>query len=227
MESTYLVHSKKGTTWTKHKYIKKVGNKYIYAEDKISNTDLNKAVNDTLSGKNGTGSTMKKNLGSNYGIVAKTISSKFKKPSGKSGSKSGSSKEKTAKESAGKSSSAAKEKSSQAKSSAASKATTKAAASENAKSASAIPPLKTAITGVAKLGDNDSYIAVQNEDGSTTVTITYEDGSTQEIHLDNRYKVLRVGEKSKPDDKDEKEVKHSHDDRFDSLYYGVTYARRS
>lgn len=33
MSDLYLIHSKKGETWAKHKYIKKVGNRYIYSKD--------------------------------------------------------------------------------------------------------------------------------------------------------------------------------------------------
>ena len=47
----WLVHSAKGTTWSKHKYIKKVGNRYYYKDDlqtrkQISNETryLNEAV---------------------------------------------------------------------------------------------------------------------------------------------------------------------------------------
>lgn len=33
MEKWVLAHSAKGTTWSKHKYIKKVGNRYYYKSD--------------------------------------------------------------------------------------------------------------------------------------------------------------------------------------------------
>lgn len=34
MTGNYLIHSAKGTSWKNHKYIKKVGNKYYYKDEK-------------------------------------------------------------------------------------------------------------------------------------------------------------------------------------------------
>lgn len=40
MSDLYLVHSAKGSTWKKHKYIRKEGNKYIYVENDKKDMDF-------------------------------------------------------------------------------------------------------------------------------------------------------------------------------------------
>lgn len=47
---TYLIHTEKGKTWKKHKYIRKEGNRYIYVEnkDKLNTIQkINKKINPT------------------------------------------------------------------------------------------------------------------------------------------------------------------------------------
>lgn len=120
--SLYLIHSAKGTTWSNHKYVKKVGDKYYYKDEKgnlvegeptdettdsgtettsskskkSTDTDrIKKLANQVMSGSLSRAD-LRKNGGKDYMDVMNAINAKFKKPSS-SGSKS-SKKETEAKE---------------------------------------------------------------------------------------------------------------------------------
>lgn len=110
MQDLYLIHSAKGSTWSKHKYIKKVGNKYIYSDEgRLSKDENDQLALQVKSGSLGYGEELRKTLGSHYGQVTSSIAKKFKTPSGSgkasntkdSKGSSGSSKEKAEKESKG------------------------------------------------------------------------------------------------------------------------------
>lgn len=65
MEYSYLIHSKKGSQWKNHKYIKKVGNKYYYKE-----TEITKDTSDA--------DIIKGSLGKDYDAIRKKVLAKQK-----------------------------------------------------------------------------------------------------------------------------------------------------
>ena len=105
----YLRHSSKGSTWSSHKYIKKVGDKYVYADDqngsekassssardsKTSNTKdkkssssegfaLDQMANKVIRGEFGNGQERKKLLGDSYKEIQKRVNEIFRSNSKK------------------------------------------------------------------------------------------------------------------------------------------------
>ena len=256
MTGNFLVHSAKGTSWKNHKYIKKVGNKYYYKDEKgelvegdpsdngdiltetkesttssskskkskkSTETDRIKALaNKVMAGKLGQNQLRKATSSKDYIKVMNTINSKFKKPSSSSSSSKSKEKEKktsekkttekktSEKKTIEKSNSIEKDKTNQttkqvvetknkvdttpkteeAKTETKSESTT---STNNTVSAN----IKSAIKSVTTITDNDSIYATKNEDGTTTVTVDFEDGTTQTFTLAQTFDVISKTEKTK------------------------------
>lgn len=47
--TTYIAHSAKGSTWKKHKYLKKIGDRYVYAKEQVGKavSDIGKKIDNT------------------------------------------------------------------------------------------------------------------------------------------------------------------------------------
>lgn len=226
--SYYLIHSAKGTTWSNHKYIKKVGDKYYYKDSKgnivegeapeeenteeetedskdnkskkktadaIRKENIRKLANQVMSGKLGQGDLRKSNNGKDYKDVMDAVNSKFKKPSG-GGSKSSNSSD---------SKSTDKTKNASEKTSETNKLNNQEnVKTENNSSSSSTPSnnsvsesIKTKIKSIATISDNDSIYATQNENGTTTVTVDFADGTTQNFVLAQTFDVVSKSEKTK------------------------------
>ena len=256
MTGNFLVHSAKGTSWKNHKYIKKVGNKYYYKDEKgelvegdpsdngdiltetkesttssskskkskkSTETDRIKALaNKVMAGKLGQNQLRKATSSKDYIKVMNTINSKFKKPSSSGSSSKSKEKEKktsekkttekktSEKKTTEKSNSIEKYKTNQttkqvvetknkvdttpkteeAKTETKSESTTSI---DNTVSAN----IKSAIKSVTTITDNDSIYATKNEDGTTTVTVDFEDGTTQTFTLAQTFDVVSKTEKTK------------------------------
>lgn len=256
MTGNFLVHSAKGTSWKNHKYIKKVGNKYYYKDEKgelvegdpsdngdiltetkesttssskskkskkSTETDHIKALaNKVMAGKLGQNQLRKATSSKDYIKVMNTINSKFKKPSSSGSSSKSKEKEKktsekkttekktSEKKTIEKSNSIEKDKTNQttkqvvetknkvdttskieeAKTETKSESTT---STDNTVSAN----IKSAIKSVTTITDNDSIYATKNEDGTTTVTVDFEDGTTQTFTLAQTFDVVSKTEKTK------------------------------
>ena len=261
MTGNFLVHSAKGTSWKNHKYIKKVGNKYYYKDEKgelvegdpsdngdiltetkesttssskskkskkSTETDRIKALaNKVMAGKLGQNQLRKATSSKDYIKVMNTINSKFKKPSSSGSSSKSKEKEKktsekkttekkttekktSEKKTTEKSNSIEKDKTNQttkqvvetknkvdttpkteeAKTETKSESTT---STDNTVSAN----IKSAIKSVTTITDNDSIYATKNEDGTTTVTVDFEDGTTQTFTLAQTFDVVSKTEKTK------------------------------
>ena len=256
MTDNYLVHSAKGTSWKNHKYIKKVGNKYYYkdekgelvegdpsdngdilTETKESTTSSSKSkkskkstetdriktlANKVMAGKLGQNQLRKATSSKDYIKVMNTINSKFKKPSSSGSSSKSKEKEKktsekkttekktSEKKTTEKNNSIEKDKTNQttkqvvetknkvdttpkteeAKTETKSESTT---STDNTVSAN----IKSAIKSVTTITDNDSIYATKNEDGTTTVTVDFEDGTTQTFTLAQTFDVVSKTEKTK------------------------------
>lgn len=262
MTDNYLIHSAKGTSWKNHKYIKKVGNKYYYKDEKgelvegdpsdngdiltetkesttssskskkskkSTETDRIKALaNKVMAGKLGQSQLRKATSSKDYIKVMNTINSKFKKPSSSGSSSKSKEKEKktsekktkdkktSEKKTTEKSNNIEKDKTNQtinqvvetknkvdttpkteeAKTETKSESTT---STDNTVSAN----IKSAIKSVTTITDNDSIYATKNEDGTTTVTVDFEDGTTQTFTLAQTFDVISKTEKTK------KQLEHS------------------
>ena len=253
MTGNFLVHSAKGTTWKNHKYIKKVGNKYYYKDEKgelvegdpsdngdiltetkesttssskskkSTETDRIKALaNKVMAGKLGQNQLRKATSSKDYIKVMNTINSKFKKPSSSGSSSKSKEKEKktsekktkekktSEKKTTEKSNNIEKDKTNQttnqvvetkikvdttpkteeAKTETKSESTT---STDNTVSAN----IKSAIKSVTTITDNDSIYATKNKDGTTTVTVDFEDGTTQTFTLAQTFDVVSKTEKTK------------------------------
>ena len=256
MTDNYLIHSAKGTSWKNHKYIKKVGNKYYYKDEKgelvegdpsdngdiltetkesttssskskkskkSTETDRIKALaNKVMAGKLGQNQLRKATSSKDYIKVMNTINSKFKKPSSSGSSSKNKEKEKktsekktkekktSEKKTTEKSNSIEKDKTNQttnqvvetkikvdttpkteeAKTETKSESTT---STDNTVSAN----IKSAIKSVTTITDNDSIYATKNKDGTTTVTVDFEDGTTQTFTLAQTFDVVSKTEKTK------------------------------
>ena len=253
MTDNYLIHSAKGTSWKNHKYIKKVGNKYYYKDEKgelvegdpsdngdiltetkesttssskskkSTETDRIKALaNKVMAGKLGQNQLRKATSSKDYIKVMNTINSKFKKPSSSGSSSKSKEKEKktsekktkekktSEKKTTEKSNSIEKDKTNQttnqvvetkikvdttpkteeAKTETKSESTT---STDNTVSAN----IKSAIKSVTTITDNDSIYATKNKDGTTTVTVDFEDGTTQTFTLAQTFDVVSKTEKTK------------------------------
>ena len=256
MTDNYLIHSAKGTSWKNHKYIKKVGNKYYYKDEKgelvegdpsdngdiltetkelttssskskkskkSTETDRIKALaNKVMAGKLGQNQLRKATSSKDYIKVMNTINSKFKKPSSSGSSSKSKEKEKktsekkttekktSEKKTTEKSNSIEKDKTNQTtkqvvetknkvdttpkteetKKEIKSESTT---STDNTVSAN----IKSAIKSVTTITDNDSIYATKNEDGTTTVTVDFEDGTTQTFTLAQTFDVISKTEKTK------------------------------
>ena len=253
MIDNYLIHSAKGTSWKNHKYIKKVGNKYYYKDEKgelvegdpsdngdiltetkesttssskskkSTETDRIKALaNKVMAGKLGQNQLRKATSSKDYIKVMNTINSKFKKPSSSGSSSKSKEKEKKTSEKktkekktsekkiTEKSNNIEKDKTNQttnqvvetkikvdttpkteeAKTETKSESTT---STDNTVSAN----IKSAIKSVTTITDNDSIYATKNKDGTTTVTVDFEDGTTQTFTLAQTFDVVSKTEKTK------------------------------
>ena len=256
MTDNYLIHSAKGTSWKNHKYIKKVGNKYYYKDEKgelvegnpsdngdiltetkesttssskskkskkNTETDRIKALaNKVMAGKLGQNQLRKATSSKDYIKVMNTINSKFKKPSSSGSSSKSKEKEKktsekktkekktSEKKTTEKSNNIEKDKTNQttnqvvetkikvdttpkteeAKTETKSESTT---STDNTVSAN----IKSAIKSVTTITDNDSIYATKNKDGTTTVTVDFEDGTTQTFTLAQTFDVVSKTEKTK------------------------------
>lgn len=253
MTDNYLIHSAKGTSWKNHKYIKKVGNKYYYKDEKgelvegdpsdngdiltetkesttssskskkSTETDRIKALaNKVMAGKLGQNQLRKATSSKDYIKVMNTINSKFKKPSSSGSSSKSKEKEKktsekktkekktSEKKTTEKSNNIEKDKTNQttnqvvetkikvdttpkteeAKTETKSESTT---STDNTVSAN----IKSAIKSVTTITDNDSIYATKNKDGTTTVTVDFEDGTTQTFTLAQTFDVVSKTEKTK------------------------------
>lgn len=250
MTGNYLVHSAKGTFWKNHKYIKKVGNKYYYKDEKgelvegdpsdngdiltetkesttssskskkskkSTETDrINALANKVMAGKLGQNQLRKATSSKDYIKVMNTINSKFKKPSSSGSSSKSKEKEKktsekktSEKKTTEKSNSTKKDKTNQTNQVVESKIKidtipkTEEAKTET-KSESTTPTnntvsanIKSAVKSVTTITDNDSIYATTNEDGTTTVTVDFEDGTTQTFILAQTFDVISKTEKTK------------------------------
>ena len=250
MTDNYLIHSAKGTSWKNHKYIKKVGNKYYYKDEKgelvegdpsdngdiltetkesttssskskkskkSTETDRIKALaNKVMAGKLGQNQLRKATSSKDYIKVMNTINSKFKKPSSSGSSSKSKEKEKktsekktSEKKTTEKSNSTKKDKTNQTNQVVESKIKidttpkTEEAKTET-KSESTTPinntvsaNIKSAVKSVTTITDNDSIYATTNEDGTTTVTVDFEDGTTQTFTLAQTFDVISKTEKTK------------------------------
>ncbi len=250
MTGNFLVHSAKGTSWKNHKYIKKVGNKYYYKDEKgelvegdpsdngdiltetkesttssskskkskkSTETDRIKALaNKVMAGKLGQNQLRKATSSKDYIKVMNTINSKFKKPSSSGSSSKSKEKEKktsekktSEKKTTEKSNSTKKDKTNQTNQVVESKIKidttpkTEEAKTET-KSESTTPTdntvsanIKSAVKSVTTITDNDSIYATTNEDGTTTVTVDFEDGTTQTFTLAQTFDVISKTEKTK------------------------------
>ena len=255
MTDNYLIHSAKGTSWKNHKYIKKVGNKYYYKDEKgelvegdpsdngdsietkesttssskskkskkSTETDRIKALaNKVMAGKLGQNQLRKATSSKDYIKVMNTINSKFKKPSSSGSSSKSKEKEKktsekkttekktSEKKTTEKSNSIEKDKTNQTtnqvvetKNKVDTTPKTEEAKTET-KSESTISTdntvsanIKSAIKSVTTITDNDSIYATKNEDGTTTVTVDFEDGTTQTFTLAQTFDVVSKTEKTK------------------------------
>ena len=251
MTDNYLIHSAKGTSWKNHKYIKKVGNKYYYKDEKgelvegdpsdngdiltetkesttssskskkskkSTETDRIKALaNKVMAGKLGQNQLRKATNSKDYIKVMNTINSKFKKPSSSGSSSKSKEKEKktsekktSEKKTTEKNNNIEKDKTNQitnqvvetknkvdttpkteeAKTKTKSESTT---STDNTVSAN----IKSAVKSVTTITDNDSIYATKNEDGTTTVTVDFEDGTTQTFTLAQTFDVISKTEKTK------------------------------
>ena len=244
--SDYIIHSAKGTTWRNHKYIKKVGNKYYYknekgelvegdpsdnddilTETKESTTKSSKSskskknteterikalANKVMAGKLGQNQLRKATSSKDYIKVMNAINSKFKKPSSSGSSSKSKEKEKktSEKKTTEKSNNIEKDKTNhttnqvvetknkvdttpkteEAKTETKSESTT---STDNTVSAN----IKSAIKSVTTITDNDSIYATKNKDGTTTVTVDFEDGTTQTFTLAQTFDVVSKTEKTK------------------------------
>ena len=250
----YIIHSAKGTTWSNHKYIKKVGNKYYYKDEKgelvegdpsdnsdsietkesttssskskkkkSTETDRIKTLaNKVMAGKLGQNQLRKATSSKDYIKVMNAINSKFKKPSSSGSSSKSKEKEKktsekktkekkiSEKKTTEKSNNIKKDKTNQttnqvvetknkvdttpkteeAKTETKSEST---ASTDNTVSAN----IKSAIKSVTTITDNDSIYATKNKDGTTTVTVDFEDGTTQTFTLAQTFDVVSKTEKTK------------------------------
>ena len=243
----YIIHSAKGTTWKNHKYIKKVGNKYYYKNEKgelvegdpsdngdsietkesttssskskkkkSTETDRIKALaNKVMAGKLGQNQLRKATSSKDYIKVMNAINNKFKKPSSSGSSSKNKKKEKktSEKKTTEKSNNIEKDKTNQtnqttnqvvetknkvdttpkteeAKTETKSESTT---STDNIVSAN----IKSAIKSVTTITDNDSIYATKNKDGTTTVTVDFEDGTTQTFTLAQTFDVVSKTEKTK------------------------------
>lgn len=256
MTDNYLIHSAKGTSWKNHKYIKKVGNKYYYKDEKgelvegnpsdngdiltetkesttssskskkskkSTETDRIKALaNKVMAGKLGQNQLRKATSSKDYIKVMNTINSKFKKPSSSGSSSKSKEKEKktsekktkekktSEKKTTEKSNNIEKDKTNQttnqvvetkikvdttpkteeAKTETKPESTT---STDNTVSAN----IKSAVKSVTTITDSDSIYATKNEDGTTTVTVDFEDGTTQTFTLAQTFDVISKTEKTK------------------------------
>lgn len=250
MTDNYFIHSAKGTSWKNHKYIKKVGNKYYYKDEKgelvegdpsdngdiltetkesttssskskkskkSTETDRIKALaNKVMAGKLGQNQLRKATSSKDYIKVMNTINSKFKKPSSSGSSSKSKEKEKktsekktSEKKTTEKNNSTKKDKTNQTNQVVESKIKidttpkTEEAKTET-KSESTTPTdntvsanIKSAVKSVTTITDNDSIYATTNEDGTTTVTVDFEDGTTQTFTLAQTFDVISKTEKTK------------------------------
>ena len=253
--SDYIIHSAKGTTWRNHKYIKKVGNKYYYKNEKgelvegdpsdnddiltetkesttkssksskskkSTETDRIKALaNKVMAGKLGQNQLRKVTNSKDYIKVMNAINSKFKKPSSSGSSSKSKEKEKktsekktkekktSEKKTTEKSNNIEKDKTNQTNQVVESKIKvdttpkTEEAKTET-KSESTTPidntvseNIKSAVKSITTITDNDSIYATKNEDGTTTVTVDFEDGTTQSFTLAQTFDVISKTEKTK------------------------------
>lgn len=250
MTDNYLIHSAKGTSWKNHKYIKKVGNKYYYKDEKgelvegdpsdngdiltetkesttssskskkskkSTETDRIKALaNKVMAGKLGQNQLRKATSSKDYIKVMNTINSKFKKPSSSGSSSKSKEKEKktsekktSEKKTTDKSNSTKKDKTNQTNQVVESKikidTTPKTEETKTETKPESTTPtnntvsanIKSAIKSVTTITDNDSIYATKNEDGTTTVTVDFEDGTTQTFTLAQTFDVISKTEKTK------------------------------
>lgn len=250
MTDNYLIHSAKGTSWKNHKYIKKVGNKYYYKDEKgelvegdpsdngdiltetkelttssskskkskkSTETDRIKALaNKVMAGKLGQNQLRKATSSKDYIKVMNTINSKFKKPSSSGSSSKSKEKEKktsekktSEKKTTEKSNSTKKDKTNQTNQVVESKikidTTPKTEEAKTETKSESITPtdntvsanIKSAVKSVTTITDNDSIYATTNEDGTTTVTVDFEDGTTQTFTLAQTFDVISKTEKTK------------------------------
>lgn len=250
MTDNYLIHSAKGTSWKNHKYIKKVGNKYYYKDEKgelvegdpsdngdiltetkesttssskskkskkSTETDRIKALaNKVMAGKLGQNQLRKATSSKDYIKVMNTINSKFKKPSSSGSSSKSKEKEKktsekktSEKKTTEKSNSTKKDKTNQTNQVVESKikidTTPKIEETKTETKPESTTPtdntvsanIKSAIKSVTTITDNDSIYATKNEDGTTTVTVDFEDGTTQTFTLAQTFDVVSKTEKTK------------------------------
>ena len=256
MTDNYLIHSAKGTSWKNHKYIKKVGNKYYYKDEKgelvegdpsdngdiltetkesttssskskkskkSTETDRIKALaNKVMAGKLGQNQLRKATSSKDYIKVMNTINSKFKKPSSSGSSSKNKEKEKKTSEKKTKEKKTSEKKTTE-KSNSIEKdkinqttnqvvetknkvdttpkteetkkeiKTESTTSTDNTVSAN----IKSAIKSVTTITDNDSIYATKNKDGTTTVTVDFEDGTTQTFTLAQIFDVISKTEKTK------------------------------
>ena len=245
----YIIHSAKGTTWRNHKYIKKVGNKYYYKNEKgelvegdpsdngdiltetkessskssksskskkSTETDRIKALaNKVMAGKLGQNQLRKATSSKDYIKVMNTINSKFKKPSSSGSSSKSKDKDKdkekktSEKKTAKKSNSTEKNKTNQTNQVVKSKikvdTTPKTEETKTETKSESTTPInntvsaniKSAVKSITRITDNDSIYATKNEDGTTTVTVDFEDGTTQTFTLAQTFDVISKTEKTK------------------------------
>lgn len=238
----YIIHSAKGTTWSNHKYVKKVGDKYIYPDGK-SNVDTSKEndeekavdlddtskeksikakksseidrikalTNQVLSGKIDRNDLRKGNNGKDYMDVMNAVNAKFKKPGSSGSGKSEKKKEdnKTDKKEAAKKTTEKEEKQTTSKVKAAEqnqpskieetkpKAEEEKTESKESTATEVSESIKTSVKSVATIHDDDSIYATKNEDGTTTVRVDFNDGTTQTFILSQTFDVVSKSEKTK------------------------------
>lgn len=157
---------------------------------KVVSSTSTSTLSGSTSSSSKSGSSKKSSSSSKKSSGSKAKSASGKSKSSSSKSKSTDNTEKTTKSSSGSSkSTSTKEKTSS------SSSEKKVTANTKPNVVDSDTAIKTAISSVATLGENDSYYATQNDSGGYTITIEYEDGSTQSITCDNMGNVIHNGEK--------------------------------
>lgn len=198
--STYLIHSQ--GPWKKHKYLKKVGDSYVYSNSKSSTSS---------SGDKAAGAAVS-SVASKVGAKSpiKLVDVKLKAASSKGSSSS--------KEKAGKAAKEPKEKKAKEEKQKATKETTAKSVPSNSRSksislkqyeaekeAESKKRCDDAVKAARKfddVGEDDTVSATENSDGTYTVTVTKADGKVVTHHLDKEYKKVKGTRETK-------EVKHA------------------
>lgn len=172
---------------------------------------ISKMASQVMSGTLSQEQLRKSNGGKDYIDVMNAVNSKFKKPntSSKSSSKKESSSTKSTDKTKSEETSSNKEetkatttsteevKTETTQKTEVAKTNTDNKAEASSTDNSANESIKDAIKSVVSVSDNDSIYATKNEDGTTTVTVDFADGKTQDFILTQSFDVINKTEKKK------------------------------